>query len=152
MFSYQDNLLLKGFEYYAKFNLEHPVDWKPIVYQGHKFYYPAPSSGNPGSMPNNRILANELVYHHYVDRKGLDAPWLRTMMKLKNVDVLYGLMYTCSDTTTAYVPYPVPPCRKGWKHREGCTGLLWIGSRQVEMWQMVTTYNVPCRRTVVLKP
>ena len=81
MFSYQDNLLLKGFEYYAKFNLEHPVDWKPIVYQGHKFYYPAPSSGNPGSMPNNRILANELVYHHYVDRKGLDAPWLRTMMK-----------------------------------------------------------------------
>lgn len=80
MFSYQDNLLLKGFEYYAKFNLEHTVDWKPIVYQGHKFYYPAPSSGNPGSMPNNRILANELVYHHYVDRKGLEAPWLRTMM------------------------------------------------------------------------
>lgn len=119
MFSYQDNLLLKGFEYYAKFNLEHPVDWKPIVYQGHKFYYPAPSSGNPGSMPNNRILANELVYHHYVDRKGLDAPWLRTMMKLKNVDVLYGLMYTCSDTTTAYVPYPVPPVPEGLEAQGG---------------------------------
>lgn len=119
MFSYQDNLLLKGFEYYAKFNLEHPVDWKPIVYQGHKFYYPAPSSGNPGSMPNNRILANELVYHHYVDRKGLDAPWLRTMMKLKNVDVLYGLMYTCSDTTTAYVPCPVPPVPEGLEAQGG---------------------------------
>ena len=119
MFSYQDNLLLKGFEYYAKFNLEHPVDWEPIVYQGHKFYYPAPSSGNPGSMPNNRILANELVYHHYVDRKGLDAPWLRTMMKLKNVDVLYGLMYTCSDTTTAYVPCPVPPVPEGLEAQGG---------------------------------
>ena len=119
MFSYQDNLLLKGFEYYAKFNLEHPVDWEPIVYQGHKFYYPAPSSGNPGSMPNNRILANELVYHHYVDRKGLEAPWLRTMMRLKNVDVLYGLMYTCSDTTTAYVPYPVPSAPEGLEAQGG---------------------------------
>lgn len=115
MFSYQDNLLLKGFEYYAKFNLEHPVDWKPIVYQGHKFYYPAPSSNKPSSLPNNRILANEMVYHHYVDRKGVDAPWLRSMMKLKNVDVLTGMMYTCSDTTTAYRPYSVPAVPIGLK-------------------------------------
>lgn len=113
MFSYQDNLLLKGFEYYAKFNLEQPVDWTPIDYHGHKFYYSAPSSNAPSSMPNNRILANELVYHHYVDRMGLEAPWLREMMKLKNVDVLTGMMYTFSDTTTAYEPYPVPSVPSG---------------------------------------
>ena len=113
MFSYQDNLLLKGFEYYAKFNLEQPVDWTPIDYHGHKFYYSAPSSNAPSSMPNNRILANELVYHHYVDRMGGEAPWLREMMKLKNVDVLTGMMYTFSDTTTAYEPYPVPSVPSG---------------------------------------
>ena len=109
MYAYEDNLLLKGFEYYARFNLEHPVDWTPIDYHGHKFYYPAPSNNAPSSMPNNRILANEAVYHHYVDRKGLDAPYLRAMMKLKNVEVLTGMMYTYSDTTTAYVSFPVPP-------------------------------------------
>ena len=31
------------------------------------------------------------------------------MMKLKNVEVLTGMMYTYSDTTTAYVSFPVPP-------------------------------------------
>lgn len=108
MFSYQDNLLLKGFETYARFNLEQPIDWTPIDYQGHKFYYPAPSSNKPSSLPNNRIVANEMVYHHYADRMGVDIPWLRTMMKLKDVGVLTGMMYTYSDTTTAYKPYPVP--------------------------------------------
>ena len=29
--------------------------------------------------------------------------------EVENVDVLTGMMYTYSDTTTAYVSYPVPP-------------------------------------------
>lgn len=115
LYSYQDNLLLKGFETYARFNLEQPIAWTPVDYHGHKFYYPAPSNNKPSSMPNNRIVANEMVYHHYVDRMGVDAPWLRSMMKLKSVDVLTGMMYTCSDTTTAYRPYPVPSVPAGLK-------------------------------------
>lgn len=109
LFSYEDNLLLKGFEYYAKYNLGYAVNWNPVDYYGHKFYYPAPSSNSPGSMPNFRVVANELVYHHYVDRKGLDMPYLRKMMKLKEVGILTGSMFTFSDTTTAYIPYEAPP-------------------------------------------
>ncbi len=113
MFSYQDNLLLKGFEYYARYNLEFPVDWEAIDYHGHKFYYPAPSNNAPYSMPNNRVLANELIYHHYADRKGMDVKELRTMLRLKNVDILTGTMYTFSDTTTVYAPLPTPEVPSG---------------------------------------
>lgn len=113
MFSYENNLLLKGFEYYARFNLGYEVDWTPVDYYGHKFFYPAPSSNSPESMPNNRVLANELIYHHYVDRAGLDMPYLRKMMRLKEVAALTGTLYTYSDTTTAYIPYATPVAPTG---------------------------------------
>lgn len=109
MFSYKDNLLMKGFEYFYRFNLNHPVEWTPIDYSGHKFYYPATSNNSPASMPQNRIYANELAYHHYADRMGLDVPNMRKMVNLKNIGILTGVMFNYTDTSTVYIHRPVPP-------------------------------------------
>ena len=129
MYSYQDNLLMKGFEYYAKFNLNHPGDeWVPINYGGqHRFYYPAPSNNAPGSMPNNRVYGNEMVYHHYADRKGLFMPYLYAMHKLEDVGILTGTLYSYTDTSTVHIPHPAPsaPLSLTAQSGIGCIKLQW---------------------------
>ena len=129
MYSYQDNLLMKGFEYYAKFNLNHPGDeWVPINYGGqHRFYYPAPSNNAPGSMPNNRVYGNEMVYHHYADRKGLFMPYLYAMHKLEDVGILTGTLYSYTDTSTVHIPHPAPsaPLSLTAQSGIGCVKLQW---------------------------
>lgn len=111
LFSYDDNRLLKGFEYFCKFNLNHPVDWDVIEYGSHKFFYPAPSNSSPSSMPNNRIYGGEsfsLAYHHYTDIKGFNAPYLRAMIHLSGTGILNGTLYNYTDTSTVYKK-PVTP-------------------------------------------
>ena len=128
MFSYEDNLLLKGFEYFSQFNLNNDVEWEPIKHGDHIFYYPAPSSNAPLSLPNNRITGNELIYHHYVDRMGLEATYLRAMLKLKDCDILTGTLYTVSDTTTVYIKHKLPSSPSSLK-AEGSIGrinLTWV--------------------------
>jgi hypothetical protein len=113
LYSDGNNLLLKGFEYFNKFNLNHAVDWKSIEYEGHKFYYPATSNNAPWTMPQYRVYGNEMVYHHYADRKHIDAPWSRKMIRLKQNAILSGTLYNYTDTSTAYIHYPVPSAPNG---------------------------------------
>lgn len=113
LYSYDDNLLLKAYEYLCHFNLDHAdeVKWETVSYGGHNFYYPANSNNSPGSMPQNRIyggLHYQSAYHHYTEVKKLAAPWMRAMIHLAPSEALRGTLWTISDTTTVYNK-PVKP-------------------------------------------
>ena len=113
LYGYADNLLLKGYEYFCRFNLDHAdeVEWTPVSYGGHNFYYPANGNSAPGSMPQNRIYGGgsfQMAYHHYTDIKHLDAPYTRAMINLHPVSVLDGTFHIHTDTTTVYNPLPRP--------------------------------------------
>lgn len=127
LYGYADNLLLKGYEYYCRFNLDLPVDWQVIDYGGHIFYYPANSSNAPATMPQNRIYGGtgfQMVYHHYTEQKQAEAPYLRAMIRLKPVSVLHGTLFTTSDTTTVYTPLPKPSSPTNMKAESGENRIL----------------------------
>jgi hypothetical protein len=70
MFGTANNRLLKGFEYVAQYNLGQDVPFTPFTDQSGRF--PAEKI----SPRDSRMRAIfEMVYNHYVKRKGLAAPW-----------------------------------------------------------------------------
>jgi hypothetical protein len=71
LFSHQDNLLLKGFEYTAKYNLGHPVPFSPTLDHTGKYAHKIISKIDSGKLR----AVYEQVYNHYVKRKGLTAPF-----------------------------------------------------------------------------
>lgn len=134
LYSFADNRLLTGFEYYCKLNLNHPIDW--VSYndcKDHNFYYPAYRFENRIS----KAPTYELVYNHYVVKKGLRAPYTRAMINLRGLaptDSEYAgycaLTYTLSDTTTIFQPRPVPAPPVNLKATPGVSNvvLTWKGS------------------------
>ena len=91
LFGLEDNLLLKGFEYMCRFNIAHEYDaWKwdtEADCANRYFYYPATcwrrSSGRSFVVSN--MPANEIIYNHYVVRKGLEAPWTEAMINTRGL-------------------------------------------------------------------
>ncbi|MET7482294.1 alginate lyase family protein [Streptomyces sp. NPDC005538] len=79
LYGYDDNRLLKGFEYVAKWNLGQDVPytswtWKygaPGIWGGSQTLT-APSTASRGDL---RPIW-ESIYNHYVNRRGLDAPYV----------------------------------------------------------------------------
>jgi hypothetical protein len=78
LYGYDDNRFLKGCEYVAKYNLGHAVPFTPFT-----MHYGAPgiwseylrvTQVSPNSRGNIRPIW-ELVYNHYVRRRGLHAPY-----------------------------------------------------------------------------
>lgn len=77
LYAAQDNRALAGVEYVSKYNLGHDVPFTAYVYV----------HGHPGKekyrvqnriSPHGRGAARpgwDLIYHHYVNRRGLSAPW-----------------------------------------------------------------------------
>lgn len=112
LFSYEDNLLLRGYEYFCKYNLGHEVDWTPVNYQDHIFWFPAHGNSAPGSLPQNRIYGDiqsfQMAYHHYADRIGLAMPYTRAMLNLQSPSNMRGMLYNYTDTCTAYADKPAP--------------------------------------------
>ncbi len=103
LYSFADNRLMKGFEYFRKYNLNHAVDWESLAddCSGQNFYYPALKW-------HNRIYGSgERVYNHYTVVKKLQMPYTRTMLKHVGIQLLTGLA-TYSDTSTLYVACPTP--------------------------------------------
>ncbi|MEO6233565.1 MAG: alginate lyase family protein [Ferruginibacter sp.] len=71
MYSYADNRLLKGFEYVAKYNLGEDVPFIPYTDMSGRF-----TADKIAPRTNNPLRAIfEMVYNHYVIRKGIAAPW-----------------------------------------------------------------------------
>ncbi|MVT08799.1 LamG-like jellyroll fold domain-containing protein [Chitinophaga tropicalis] len=117
LFSYANNRLLSGFEYYCKFSLNNPVSWIPYNdCANNNFYYPAMRF----QYRINVSPVYELIYNYYVIKKGLSAPYTRAMVNLRgllgtpNEYLGYcALTYTLSDTTTIFQPKPIPPAPTG---------------------------------------
>jgi hypothetical protein len=83
-FGYYDNRFLKGCEYVARYNLGHAVPFTPFMpFMAFSMLQGAPctwsrtihvTSVSPASRGDIRPIW-ELVYYHYVRRRGLQAPW-----------------------------------------------------------------------------
>ena len=112
LFAYADNQLLAGAEYTAQYTL-----WKGVPYT----YYTNSSNANQSYISTNyhgRLDAShfELLYNHYVVRRGLKAPNVRRFAELRRpepgeIDVFgYGtLVYTLDKAASPYPVLPVPP-------------------------------------------
>ena len=116
LFGLYDNRLLKGMEYICKYQRYHDVEWVPYyscnsASDGQNFYFP--SINYHGRL--EKVPSYELIYNHYVHIKGLEAPYLRATINLKglvptNSDDIgeSGLTYSLTDTTTIFIPRPIP--------------------------------------------
>ena len=112
LFAYADNQLLAGAEYTAQY-----TQWKGVPYT----YYTNSSNANQSYISTNyhgRLDAShfELLYNHYVVRRGLKAPNVKRFAELKRpepgeIDIFgYGtLVYTLDKTASPYPVLPVPP-------------------------------------------
>ncbi|MFI1619971.1 hypothetical protein ACH4VT_23840 [Streptomyces lydicus] len=84
LYGCDDNRLLKGFEYVAKWNLGHGVPytawtWKygaPDIWSGSQ-NLTAPSADSRGALRPIR----ESIYHHYVNCRGIDTPYVAEYAK-----------------------------------------------------------------------
>ncbi|MES2477141.1 MAG: alginate lyase family protein [Verrucomicrobiota bacterium] len=111
LFGYDDNRLLKGGEYTAQYTI-----WKGVPYT----FYTNSSRANQYFISQNyhgRLAAShfELMYNHYVVRKGLSAPHVELFAKLKrpepgDVDVFgYGTLAFTLDAAASPLVSSVPP-------------------------------------------
>jgi len=71
LYAYNDNRLLTGFEYTAKYNLDGDAPFEPDLDQTGKYAHEAISAQGRGKL---RPIY-EQIYNHYVHRKGMAAPY-----------------------------------------------------------------------------
>jgi len=111
LFSYDDNRLLGAAEHTAQYTL-----WKGVPYT----YYNNCENANQFYISENyhgRLAAShfELVYNHYVVRKGLKAPNVKLLAGLRRpepgeIDVLgYGTLTYTLDAKASPLPSQAPP-------------------------------------------
>lgn len=70
LYGYDDNRLLKGFEYVAKYNLGDSVPYRPYDNCDHVDQQAISPDGRGELRPGW-----ELIYNHYANRKGISAPY-----------------------------------------------------------------------------
>lgn len=71
LYGYEDNRLLKGFEYTAKYNLGEDVPFQETLDRTGKYHHTRISRRGRGGLR----AVYEQVYNHYVNRAGMDAPY-----------------------------------------------------------------------------
>jgi hypothetical protein len=71
LYGYDDNLLLKGFEYTAKYNLGEDVPFAETLDRTGKYHHLIISTNGRGRL---RAVFEE-IYNHYVNRVGIPAPF-----------------------------------------------------------------------------
>jgi hypothetical protein len=112
LYGYADNRLLAGAEYVARTNLSLPVPYTPYDNCDHVNQYFVSINGI-GRIDDRPIW--ELIYNHYVVRKGLAAPNVKAMAAVTRPEqgsadhFGYGtLTFTLDAASSAYPPAPVP--------------------------------------------
>jgi hypothetical protein len=112
LFGYDDNKLLKGGEYAAQYTLGKSVPYT---------YYTNADNANQSYVSTNykgRLAAShfELLYNHYVVRKGLKAPNVQAFAEMRRpepgeIDIFgYGtLTFTLDAAASPYPAFPAPP-------------------------------------------
>lgn len=141
MYGYDNNRLLKGAEYTAKYNL-----WKEVPYTTYNNCdnvqnYWASEQNSFGRGRLQRPIW-EMIYNHYVVLKGLSAPNVKTMAEVNRPEGFehddnlgFGtLCYTLNASTSPYPPFPVLSAPKGLK-ATASVGKVWL------RWNPVTTAN-----------
>jgi hypothetical protein len=111
LFGYDNNRLLAGAEYTAQYTL-----WKGVPYT---FYTNSNNANQYYVSPNyhGRLLAShfELVYNHYVVRKGIKAPHVKLFAELRRpepgeADIFgYGTLTFTLDAKASPMPAGPPP-------------------------------------------
>jgi regulation of enolase protein 1 (concanavalin A-like superfamily) len=112
LYSYSNNRLLAGFEYYCQFNLNHPVTWVPYNDCSNDNWYYVSNNG-PYRLRNSPVY--EMIYNHYAVIQGISTPYTKAMANLGrpeqgDADFFgYGtLTYTQNAAASLYIPYPIP--------------------------------------------
>ncbi|HEU5397018.1 MAG TPA: alginate lyase family protein [Verrucomicrobiae bacterium] len=77
LYGYDDNLLLKGFEYTAKYNLGENVPFTETLDRTGKYHHFLISTNGRGRF---RAVYEE-IYNHYVNRAGLTAPYIEQVVQ-----------------------------------------------------------------------
>ncbi|MEP4079820.1 alginate lyase family protein [Haloferula sp.] len=77
LYGAQDNLLLKGFEYTAKYNLGNEVPYEPYRSVDGRYLYRGISDKGRGRLSP----IYEKVFNHYHHRKGLEAPFVKKVLE-----------------------------------------------------------------------
>ena len=115
LYGYSNNRLLAGAEYVAQYNL-----WKSVPYTAYNNCQNANqrwASINGRGRLDDRPLW-EMIYNHYVVRKGLSAPNTQAMAQLMRPEhgsadhFGYGTL-TFTRTASVYPPSPIPPVPTG---------------------------------------
>ena len=73
LYGAHDNRLLKGFEYTAKYNLDHEVPYVPYKSFEGRYHYETISDKQRGKLRD----MYERVFNHYSIRKGMEAPFTK---------------------------------------------------------------------------
>lgn len=128
LYSYLDNRLLKGFEYWCDYNIGHEdVAYKPVG----NWYYISTHNNAFRLAPDGTCF--ECVYHHYQELKGMDGstlfPNLTAFTKLARPevggDLANGtLLYTIDAATSPYWT-TVPQVAEGVAAQAGADG-VWL--------------------------
>lgn len=123
LFSYSDNRLLAAFEYLCKYNLEHKAVWVPYNDCVNNHFY------SPSVRYGNRITGFpgcEIIYNHYVVRKGLSAPYTKAMVNLRGVvantweaQSYTALSYTLDADKSPYTELALPAAPSNLKAAPG---------------------------------
>jgi hypothetical protein len=135
LFAYDDNLLLKGFEYTARYNLGEDVPFVPELDQTGKYAHQVISSKGRGRL---RPIF-EQIYNHYVHAAGLKAPYtgkaaakIRPEGPAKGADHPgFGTLLYSVPPATASAPaaaIPAPPAGIIAKGTASRITLSWIAS------------------------
>jgi fibronectin type 3 domain-containing protein len=117
LYGYADNRLLAGAEYVARSNLLQPVPFTPYNNCDDVNHYYLSINGL-GRLDDRPIW--EMIYNHYVVRRGLSAPNVRKIAELMRPEhgsadhFGYGtLTFTLNALTSPFPPSPVPPTPTG---------------------------------------
>lgn len=80
LYGYWNNRLLAGAEYVARTNQTDPTTMPFTPYHG------VQGKGTAVAGTGSRRPCWELIYNHYVNRKGLSAPWTKAMLETATID------------------------------------------------------------------
>ncbi|MEO7099565.1 MAG: LamG-like jellyroll fold domain-containing protein [Luteolibacter sp.] len=78
LYGYRNNRFLAGAEYVTKYNLGYDVPYVPYMWgTGQSGTWQIQSNVSSASRPSHRPMA-EMIYNHYVNRRGLAAPFSKS--------------------------------------------------------------------------
>jgi len=98
-----DNLLLKGYEYVAKYNLGYDVEFIPYTDCHGNFKGSISSAGRGKFSP-----MYEMIYNHYVNRKGIPAPYTKMVRDKYAPEVTNGDNAGIGTLTFTREPFTSP--------------------------------------------